>query len=371
MSIYLSSKKDFMNFAIMIFCFFFIFSCLTVTDIKAQTLLSEKIVWKPAEYVDPGKEVKVIPFKIKGPGVLQINSTIEPFFCVKRPMRYDGVFGIPGIWNYDWKLVKAKHLYDGKPREHYNVATPCYLEGKIKKATFFDEFEIPAKQYSGEFVITSPMSCSFNSCDRRGATFWAEVKFIPGSTTPSGEGEKESYLPGGPEVNGTSWIVNNHPVPWVFRSDGTVEAPNLWKGTWRRTNEGYWVNIGNGADVFLVKFSPDGKSFTAYKNGAVYRRGVFKSSSPDIQSSEPPQQKTVYFEKPTYKGYRLDICRLWGAECGKEAADAFCRIKGFTHSESWEIDHDIGHIYPTIIISSEQICNQSFCDGFKFIKCAG
>ena len=76
------------------------------------------------------------------------------------------------------------------------------------------------------------------------------------------------------------------------------------------------------------------------------------------------------FDKPTYKGYRLDICRVWAGDCGKGAADAFCRTKGFASAESWEVDHDIGHISPTIVISSERICNQRLCDGFKFIKCA-
>lgn len=279
MLIYLKTKRYFMHICIMIFCFFFIFFYMSVSEIQAQTLLSGKFVWKPANYVDPRKESKKIPFQITGPGILRISISMSPFYCVTHAMKYESVFGIPNLWNFGWKQITKKHLYDGKPLESYNVSLSCYIEGKIKRATFLDEFEIPAKQYKGEFVITSPMKCSFNECNRRGAVLWADVKFIPG-------------------------------------------------------------------------------------------RNIKPSGSDKVgQTSEATKAKTAHFDNPTYKGYRLDICRVWGAECGKEAADAFCRTKGYAHAESWEIDHDIGHISPTIIISSGQICNQNFCDGFKFIKC--
>jgi hypothetical protein len=273
------TKKDFMKVFVMIFSFFLAFFYLGTSEIQAQTLLYEKIVWKPAQYVDPRKESKRIPFKITGPGILQIRTSLQPYYCVTHAMKYESVFGIPGLWEFGWKQITQRYLYDGKPAEHYKVGLMCYLESKIKRATFLDEFEIPAKQYKGEFVITSPMKCSFNECHRRGAILWAVAEFIPGSNIkPSGSDK-----------------------------------------------------VG--------------------------------------QASETTKPKTAHFDKPTYKGYRLDICRVWGAECGKEAADAFCRTKGYNRADSWEIDHDIGHISPTIIISSGQICNQNFCDGFKFIKC--
>jgi len=67
---------------------------------------------------------------------------------------------------------------------------------------------------------------------------------------------------------------------------------------------------------------------------------------------------TGYFEKPTYKGYRLDFCREWATDCGKGAADVFCRMKGYSYAESWAVDSDIGHISPTIVITTEQICDK-------------
>ena len=79
------------------------------------------------------------------------------------------------------------------------------------------------------------------------------------------------------------------------------------------------------------------------------------------------REKIFYY--PKIKGYRLDWCRIWGRDCGKGAADAFCRLKGYTEAKSWEIDPDIGLRSPTYVIDSGQICNQSFCDGFKYITC--
>jgi hypothetical protein len=75
------------------------------------------------------------------------------------------------------------------------------------------------------------------------------------------------------------------------------------------------------------------------------------------------------FRQPMFRGYRLDWCKSWGSFCGQGAADAFCKSKGFSKAESWEIDPDIGLRTPTYIIGSGQICSENFCDGFKYIKC--
>lgn len=84
---------------------------------------------------------------------------------------------------------------------------------------------------------------------------------------------------------------------------------------------------------------------------------------------KPGQSAYEIFDRPIYKGYRLDWCRVWGEECGKGAADAFCKKMEYSGAESWEIDPNIGDKSPTIIIDTGQICNQFFCDGFKYIKC--
>ncbi len=80
---------------------------------------------------------------------------------------------------------------------------------------------------------------------------------------------------------------------------------------------------------------------------------------------------TKTFRYPTINGYRLDWCRLWAQDCGQGAADAFCRKIGFTRAIAFEEDYDIGARSPTYVIGSGKICNQSFCDGFKYITCTG
>ena len=35
---------------------------------------------------------------------------------------------------------------------------------------------------------------------------------------------------------------------------------------------------------------------------------------------------------PTFNGARLDWCFAWSTGCGKQAADAFCKSKGFDNS---------------------------------------
>ncbi len=81
------------------------------------------------------------------------------------------------------------------------------------------------------------------------------------------------------------------------------------------------------------------------------------------------QATTRQFNYPTVHGYRLDWCRRWATDCGKGAADAFCRLQGFSSAQSWAIDPDIGNRSPTFVIETGQICNQNFCDGFRYIVC--
>lgn len=78
--------------------------------------------------------------------------------------------------------------------------------------------------------------------------------------------------------------------------------------------------------------------------------------------------ETRTFRNPKIKGYRLDWCRFWGLQCGKEAAHAFCRFKGYLRAKSWEIDCG-PNVFPTYVIETGQICNRAGCCGFKYIEC--
>ena len=74
-------------------------------------------------------------------------------------------------------------------------------------------------------------------------------------------------------------------------------------------------------------------------------------------------------DKPRYGDYRLDWCRYWARDCGKPAADEFCRRHGFSESASFAQDLRIGKNDPTTVIGSGQICHQRTCNGFATITC--
>jgi hypothetical protein len=97
-------------------------------------------------------------------------------------------------------------------------------------------------------------------------------------------------------IGGTQWIVNNHPVPWVFHADGTVEAPGLWKGKWtgQRDRTDVTLTYMGATDAFWVKFDERLQSFTAYKNGQVYRQGVRKQTAEtDSRKDRASQPETA------------------------------------------------------------------------------
>jgi len=75
------------------------------------------------------------------------------------------------------------------------------------------------------------------------------------------------------------------------------------------------------------------------------------------------------FGKPWYQNHRLDACLRWQEDCGEPAANAWCRVKGFSRAESWQIDPGIGTHSPTYTFQDGWICDQPFCDGFLYITC--
>jgi hypothetical protein len=58
------------------------------------------------------------------------------------------------------------------------------------------------------------------------------------------------------------------------------------------------------------------------------------------------------FTYPTVRGYRLDWCRQWATDCGRGAADAFCRGARYSRAKSWEKDPNIGQHSPTYVIET-------------------
>jgi hypothetical protein len=82
-----------------------------------------------------------------------------------------------------------------------------------------------------------------------------------------------------------------------------------------------------------------------------------------------PAPATVTINKPMWKGDRLDWCLNWSTGCGKGAADTFCQKAGLQSAVKFAQASNIGGAQQTRLISTGAVCDQNFCDGFKFIEC--
>lgn len=78
---------------------------------------------------------------------------------------------------------------------------------------------------------------------------------------------------------------------------------------------------------------------------------------------------TQTFERPTYKGDRLDWCLNWGKGCGRQAANAYCKLRGFQRATDFSQASNIGKSSSTRLIGTGAVCDQDFCDGFRRITC--
>jgi hypothetical protein len=75
------------------------------------------------------------------------------------------------------------------------------------------------------------------------------------------------------------------------------------------------------------------------------------------------------FQAPSLDGKRLDLCLVWGSECGQPAADAWCKLQGFDSAKTWTPANDIGAQTPTVVLNGRRVCDQPVCDGFETITC--
>ena len=76
------------------------------------------------------------------------------------------------------------------------------------------------------------------------------------------------------------------------------------------------------------------------------------------------------FTNPKQGGNRLDWCLGWSTGCGADAANAWCKTKGFAGGASnFTIAENIGASSPTRLLSTGAICDQAYCDGFADITC--
>jgi len=76
------------------------------------------------------------------------------------------------------------------------------------------------------------------------------------------------------------------------------------------------------------------------------------------------------FSNPKQGGNRLDWCLNWSVGCGADAANAWCKAKGFAGgASSFTMAENIGASSPTRLFATGAVCDQDFCDGFSKITC--
>lgn len=73
----------------------------------------------------------------------------------------------------------------------------------------------------------------------------------------------------------------------------------------------------------------------------------------------------LIIQSPKVGGYALDLCREQGKNCGKPAADAYCRSKGFKSAKSFFVQKDS----PPTKIMNGGICRESYCDRISSVTC--
>jgi hypothetical protein len=119
--------------------------------------------------------------------------------------------------------------------------------------------------------------------------------------------------------------------------------------------QGYVWRAARPSDLVCV--TPAIRDKTAYDNSQAKNRQV------------GDDQYT--YKKPRWNDYQLDWCLGWGTQCGKPAADNFCMRRRWTGALDFAAAPNIGAQEPTMVSSTNQVCDQSTCTGFSYITCYG
>jgi hypothetical protein len=103
----------------------------------------------------------------------------------------------------------------------------------------------------------------------------------------------------------------------------------------------------------------------------------FESITCSVSQYQPKQKgcdgASVEFAFPTYMGEEtlLDWCLTLRFNCGKQAADSFCRMKCGSYGRAIDYKKNRDTDYKTKTIGTGETChpNQQRCDSFKSITC--
>ncbi len=215
-----------------------------------------------------------VSFKVPGPGVLRVTINQKPYYsgiasetgCVDMTRKGDSSMLAYGLyWSTDPVSPQAGQ-----------ALTTC-MAGQVNQTQ------------NAVVEFRAPVNYGFNT--QLGCAVRIKVEFSSGlpkageSFVPTSSGANKNQKAGLPALLNkkssfrVGAIVNGQKigaaaVPWVFNTDGTFEAPGLWKGTWTllpdKTIKAKMAYNGV-TDNLIIRFTDSG--FTAYKDGAAYRWG--------------------------------------------------------------------------------------------------
>lgn len=80
----------------------------------------------------------------------------------------------------------------------------------------------------------------------------------------------------------------------------------------------------------------------------------------------PLQAGEVRIKDPKVGGIALDYCRSWAKDCGKPAANAYCRTRGYSKAVKFgKADNKP----PTRVIDGGKVCKAPQCDRISWVVC--
>ena len=118
--------------------------------------------------------------------------------------------------------------------------------------------------------------------------------------------------------------------------------------------------------AFLVRF--DKSDFKCEMGQAKLLKPKKKPSASKPKKKTKPRSsaRIVSYSNPRVNGYALDYCREWGKNCGKPAADAFCKSKGHKSATDFKLKKNSP---PTWVINDRKACRSSGCDRISKVYC--
>jgi len=135
--------------------------------------------------------------------------------------------------------------------------------------------------------------------------------------------------------------------------------------------------FGGGLEIKELKLPTigGGARYTCAALGAAF---LVLALSMDLRWIGPAQAQEKHeaaatsvqtFDAPMLDGMRLDVCVVWAARCGEEAASAWCQTQGFSRATVYTTENVGSQGVVTRLVGSRQVCAGTFCSGFARVTC--